>query len=80
MDQIDAEKILSEITEVLVRNGINSDTFAINVHLSADEFDDVLNKLVRLVEGYQPPLRRAYVKLENRTLHMLGGFGHDSSE
>ncbi|QPC84539.1 hypothetical protein G4Y79_09235 [Phototrophicus methaneseepsis] len=74
MNEIDFAKIIEEIAEVLKNNGIDTDTFALNVHLSTEEFDRVVSASQQPIQGYEPPIRRAYVRHNNSVFHMLGGF------
>ena len=78
MNEIDFAKVIEELAEVLKDNGIDSEFFALNVHLSREEFDRVVSSSHQPVQGYQPPVRRAYVRHNNAVFHMLGGFGKNA--
>jgi len=75
MTVIDFEKVKNEISEILQNNGIASETFAVNIHLSANDFDHVVAASLQAIEGYQPPIRRAFVRHGTAVFHMLGGPG-----
>ena len=75
MTVIDFGKVVDEISEILQNNGIAAETFAVNIHLSADDFDRVVAASIQAIEGYQPPVRRGFVRYGTAVFHMLGGPG-----